>query len=105
RGIQDFFPGKQIGQGIGNTIAGATQAIQQHSWQPLQQAANENSQNAPKMFGDAANAMLTAASPMVAGGAAPGITGGAGRIGANVALGAGLGATNSVSQADTGGDI
>src|ERR1035437_5914468 len=98
--IQDIFPGKQLGNAIGNDINGAVQAIKQKSFQPILNAGQENNQNYGKIAGDVAQIPLTVGAPLVGGGGTP-----LGRIGANAALGVGLGATNAISQGQSVGDV
>ncbi len=97
--VGSIFPGKQIGNAIGNSVSGITQSIKQGSLEPLYQAGAENNQNIGKIAGDVAQAGLTIAAPLVGGNPTA-----LGRIGANAALGAGLGATGAIAQGKDLGD-
>lgn len=96
--VGSIFPGKQLGNAIGTNLNAGYQAIKTHSLQPIRDANQENENNMGKIIGDTAAIPLTALAPMIGGGTAPGVTGALGRVGANAALGAGLGLTGAVSQ-------
>lgn len=91
--IGKLFPGQQIGNAIGNSINGITQSFKQGSLNPLLEAGQENSQNYGKIVGDTANVVGTIASPLIGNGGSA-----LERIGANTAIGAGLGGANAASQ-------
>lgn len=99
--VNSVIPGKQIGESLvkaGTNLSNlATGGIQK-----FEQNLPENTVDVPKLAGDYGNAALTALSPEVGGGTAPTLAGGIARVGGNTALGAGLGATNALSQ---GGDV
>lgn len=89
--LTSIFPGKQVGQAIG-TLAGAGIAKLKGNYDQYDLSAPS-----PLQVGaDIAQGALSVAAPNVGNGASA-----IGRIGANAALGAGIGATNSLAQGDT----
>jgi hypothetical protein len=100
RGIQNVFPGKQIGNAVGTSLQGLYQGIKTGSMQPIKEANKENNANLPKVLGDTGQALLTTAAPMIGGGPTA-----LGRIGTNAALGAGLGGTGAVAEGQNAGGV
>lgn len=92
--INNFFPGKQVGQAIG-TLAGQTIANFKGQGDYFDSSAPSPTQVA----GDVAQGALTVAAP----GANAETT--AGRIGLNATLGAGIGSTNAIAQGESGSDV
>ena len=92
--VSTIFPGKQIGQAIGTSIAATVEDIKgNHS---IAKNIMATSPTVGQQLGDAASAMLTAGAPLVGGGPTA-----LGRIGANTALGAGLGGATSIASGET----
>lgn len=98
--VNTVFPGAKIGEGIANSIAGIGDLFK-GDMQGVKENADANNKIAPQIFGDAANAALTAATPLIGGGGGSAI----GRIAANTALGAGLGGTNAIAEGKDVGDV
>ncbi len=93
--VNSIFPGKQVGQAIG-TAAGAVIAKANGTY-------NNYDLSAPsplQVGGDVAQGALTVAAPNIGTGETA-----LGRIGANVALGAGLGGTNAIAKGGNIGDV
>lgn len=95
RGIQNVFPGKKVGEAIG-TLGGFAKS-------KLQGTSDFYDTSAPtplQVAGDVAQGALTVAAPGVGRGATV-----AGRIGANTALGAGVGASGAIAQGQEVKDV
>lgn len=92
--VSSIFPGKQVGQAIG-TLAGAGIAKVQGNYDNYDLSAPTPLQ----VSGDIAQGALTVAAPGVGGETA------ATRIGANAALGAGIGATGAIAEGKSAGDV
>lgn len=85
RGIQNIFPGKEVGQAIG-TLGGYLAS-------PNKSTYDTSAPSPLQVGGDIAQGALTVAAPNIGNGATA-----LGRIAANTALGAGLGGTNAIAQ-------
>lgn len=92
RAIQTIFPGQKVGQAIG-TLAG-------YILSPNKAQYDVSAPSPLQVAGDIGQAALTVAAPEIGSGSSI-----AGRIGANVALGAGLGATKAVADAKSIGEV
>ena len=101
RGIQSVFPGKQVGQAIG-TLGGL--AIEKAKGlvggQDNSKTYDTSAPSPLQVAGDVAQGALTVAAPNVGTGATA-----LGRIGANAALGAGLGGAGAIAEGKSVGDI
>lgn len=93
RTIQNIFPGKQIGTSIGNSIDSFSKLARGDIKGFMAPNANDAPSTALKVGGDVAQIGLTALAPELGNGVTA-----LGRIGANTALGAGLGATSAVAN-------
>lgn len=94
KGIQDIFPGKQVGQAIGTLSGLATEKLNGLSGMKDNSKYYDTSAPSPlQVAGDVAQGALMVAAPNVGNGATV-----AGRIGANTALGAGIGVAGAVAE-------
>jgi hypothetical protein len=59
--VNSIFPGKQLGDALGNSAYGIKESIKQKSTKPLMEAGRENSQNYTKIAGDVAQIPLSLA--------------------------------------------
>ncbi len=103
RGIQNIFPGKQIGQAIGTLGGyGVTAAKEALGYAPKgSTAAYDTSAPSPlQVAADLGQGALTVAAPEFGKGASV-----LGRIGENALLGAGIGATGATAEGKGAGDI
>lgn len=101
RGIEDVFPGKEIGDSLGTAAveAGQLAGVVPGGVKGMEET-SESQVSPEKLIGDYGQAALTAAAPEIGG-----EEGAAGRIAGNVALGAGLGGTNAMAQGKDTEDV
>ncbi len=99
--VNSIFPGKQVGQAIGTLSGLATEKLKGGLGLGDNSKFYDTSAPSPvQVAGDVAQGALTVAAPNVGNGASA-----LGRIGANAALGVGLGATGAVAGGQGVGDV
>lgn len=92
RGIQNIFPGKQVGTAVGNSIDALTGLVTGDMQRFNTSAQANNANMAKRVAGDVANIGLTTAAPGLSAESA------LGRIGLNTALGAGIGTSGAIAN-------
>lgn len=99
--VNSIFPGKQVGQAIGTLGGlGVEKAKGLLGGQDNSKSYDTSAPSPLQVGGDIAQGALTVAAPNIGNGATA-----LGRIGANAALGAGIGGTNAIAQGQGAGDV